>query len=108
MTTDKWKFDALAVQLAFVEHDMYGHYGNTVFTQEDADDLEQYCTALMLGVSQMDAGQRKKTMTKNIDFADVPQILNQIACIACHMVLSGAHRKAVTDEVGGAGGIVGE
>lgn len=61
----------------------------------DADALEQYCDALMQATCQMDAGQRNR---KNngagslVSFEDVPQILNQIACLACWQVLAGAHR----------------
>lgn len=95
MTTDKWQFDALKVMLAFKTH--LG-IGSIEWTQADADALEQYCTALMQATRQMDAGQRKGKTDECgdlVDFRDVPQIENQIAQLACWMVMAGAHRKAV-------------
>ena len=92
MTTDKWQFDALKVMLAFKTH--LG-IGSIEWTQADADALEQYCAALMQATCQMDAGQRKRKRNEAgslVSFEDVPQILNQIACLACWQVLAGAHK----------------
>lgn len=89
--TDKWQFDALKVMLAFRTH---LHIGDAEWTQADADALEQYCDALMQVTCQMDAGQRKRKTNgagSLVSFEDVPQILNQIACLACWQVLAGAH-----------------
>lgn len=89
---DKWQFDSLKVMLAFETH-----LGITApeWTQADADTLEQYCDALMQATCQMDAGQRKGNRNEAgtlVSFDDVPQILNQIACLACWQVLAGAHK----------------
>jgi len=89
--TGKWQFDALKVMLAFREH--LG-IESIEWTQADADALEQYCDALMQAICQMDAGQRKGKRNEAgslVSFEDVPQILNQIACLACWQVLAGAH-----------------
>ena len=89
--TDKWQFDSLKVMLAFKTHlGIEDHE----WTQADADELEQYCTALMQATCQMNAGQRKckrNAAGSLVSFDDVPQILNQIACLACRQVLAGAH-----------------
>lgn len=90
---DKWQFDSLKVMLAFRKH--LG-LGNHEWTQDDADALEQYCNALMQATCQMDAGQRRRKKNEAgtlVSFDDVPQILNQIACLACWQVLAGAHRR---------------
>ena len=91
--TDKWQFDALKVMLAFKTH--LG-IENPEWTRADADALEQYCDALMQATCQMDAGQRKRgernAARSLVSFEDVPQILNQIACLACWQVLAGAHK----------------
>lgn len=50
--------------------------------------------ALMQATCQMDAGQRKGEANgagSLVSFDDVPQILNQIACLACWQVLAEAH-----------------
>lgn len=89
--TDKWQFDALKVMLAFKTH--LG-IANPEWTQADADALEQYCDALMQATCQMDAGQRmgnRNDAGTLVSFDDVPQILNQIACLACWQVLAGSH-----------------
>lgn len=73
----------------------------TEWTQADADTLEQYCDALMQSTCQMDAGQRKGNRNDAgtlVSFDDVPQILNQIACLACRQVLAGAHKPKKEDE----------
>lgn len=52
----------------------------------------------MQATRQMDAGQRKGKADECgdlVDFRDVPQIENQIAQLACWMVMAGAHRKTV-------------
>lgn len=90
--TDKWQFDALNVMLAFKTR--LG-IGDPEWTQADADALEQYCDALMQATCQMDSGQRKAKRNEAgmpVSFEDVPQILNQIACLACWQVLAGAHK----------------
>lgn len=49
----------------------------------------------MQATCQMDAGQRKGKANEAgtlVSFEDVPQILNQIACLACWQVLAGAHK----------------
>lgn len=95
---DKWQFDALKVMLAFRTH--LG-IENPEWTQADADTLEQYCDALMQAACQMDAGQRKGDRNDAgtlVSFDDVPQILNQIACLACRQVLAGAHKPKKEDE----------
>ncbi|MGO5267813.1 hypothetical protein ACTQ1D_03915 [Parafannyhessea umbonata] len=89
---DKWQFDSLKVMLAFKTH-----IGITdpEWTQADADTLEQYCDALMQSTCQMDSGQRKVNRNEAgtlVSFDDIPQILNQIACLACWQVLAGAHK----------------
>ena len=90
--TDKGQFDSLKVMLAFRTH--LG-IGDPEWTQADADALEQYCDALMQATCQMDAGQRKGKANEAgtlVSFEDIPQILNQIACLACWQVLAGAHK----------------
>lgn len=89
---DKWQFDSLKVMLAF---ETYMGITPHEWTQADADTLEQYCDALMQATCQMDAGQRKGSRNDAgtlVSFEDVPQILNQIACLACRQVLAGAHK----------------
>lgn len=95
---DKWQFDSLKVMLAFETY-----LGITIpeWTQDDADTLEQYCDALMQAACQMDAGQRKGDRNDAgtlVSFDDVPQILNQIVCLACRQVLAGAHKPKKEDE----------
>lgn len=95
---DKWQFDSLKVMLAFK-----AHLGITdpEWTQADADTLEQYCDALMQATCQMNAGQRKVNRNEAgtlVSFDDIPQILNQIACLACWQVLAGAHKPKKEDE----------
>lgn len=90
--TDKWQFDSLKVMLAFKTH--LG-IGDPEWTQADADALEQYCYALMQATCQMDSGQRNGKANEAgtlVSFEDVPQILNQIACLVCWQVLAGAHK----------------
>lgn len=63
-------------------------------TQEDADAPEQHCDAPMQATCQMDAGQRKGNRNEAgtpVSFEDVPQILNQIARLACWQAPAGAH-----------------
>lgn len=94
---DKWQFDSLKVMLAF---ETYLGITPHEWTQADADTLEQYCDALMQATCQMNAGQRKRNRNKAgtlVSFDDVPQILNQIACLACRQVLAGAHKPKKED-----------
>ena len=97
MTTDRWRLDSLAVMIAFREH--AGLSAPPEWTSEDADALEGYCSALMQAARQMTAGQegygKQDECGSLVDFRDVPQIENQIAQLACWMVMAGAHRKAV-------------
>lgn len=96
MTTDGWRFDSLRVMLAFRE--LAGLAKPPEWTDADADAMERYCTALMQATRQMNAGQRKGKADECgdlVDFRDIPQIENQIAQLACWMVMAGAHRKAV-------------
>ena len=95
---DKWQFDSLKVMLAF---ETYLGIAPREWTQADADTLEQYCDALMQATCQMDAGQRKGNRNEAgtlVSFDDVPQILNQIACLACRQVLAGAHKPKKEDD----------
>ena len=49
----------------------------------------------MQATCQMNAGQRKVKRNEAgtlVSFDDIPQILNQIACLACWQVLAGAHK----------------
>lgn len=95
---DKWQFDSLKVMLAF---EAYLGITPPEWTQADADTLEQYCDALMQATCQMDAGQRKRNRNEAgtlVSFDDVPQILNQIACLACRQVLAGAHKPKKEDK----------
>lgn len=96
MGTDKWQFDALELQLQFLDYANISRPAQ--WTDEDADTMEQYCNALMQLSRQMDAGQRPKAKDECgdlVSFVDIPQVLNQIAVCAVRMVLSRAHRKAV-------------
>lgn len=97
MATDKWRFDALELQLQFLD---YANISRPVqWTSGDADTMEHYCNALMQLARQMDAGQRPKANDgcgDLVSFDDIPQVLNQIAVCSVRMVLAGAHRKAVT------------
>lgn len=92
---EKWQFDALALELAFMQH--LEIKKRPEWTEKDSEDLEHWCHALMQVASQMDAGQ-KKTKTNEcgtlVNFEDIPQILNNIAVMACRMVLSGALKNA--------------
>ena len=92
MIDNKWHFDSLKVMLEFKT---FLGIKAPEWTQADADALEQYCDALMQATCQMNAGQRNVNRNEAgtlVSFYDIPQILNQIACLACWQVLAGAHK----------------
>lgn len=90
----RWQLDALKVELAFMEH---LSIDRPEWTDEDTRELEGWCHALMQGTRQMTAGQPGYTQRDEcgdyIAFNDLPQILNNIAVMACRLVLSGTLGK---------------
>lgn len=101
MATDKWEFDALELQMQFLEYENITR--PMQWTKGDAETMECYCNALMQLTRQMDAGQRPKSKDECgslVRFEDIPQALNQIACCAVRMVLAGAH-LAAAETMGG-------
>lgn len=90
----RWQFDALAVELAFMKH---LSLERPKWTSSDIEELEQWCHAIMQGTRQMTAGQegytKKDECGDYVNLNDLPQILNNIAVIACRLVLSGALMK---------------
>lgn len=102
MGTDKWQFDALELQMGFLEY--MNNTRPVQWTSADAETMEHYCNALMQLTRQMDAGQRPKATDKCgtlVSFDDIPQVLNQIAVCAVRMVLSGAHYQLDARTTGG-------
>lgn len=93
MSHPDWQFDALKVQLAFV--DFMGMKAPE-WTDNDADDLEAYTTALMQATRQMNSGEQRMRSDETgqyVPFPHLPTILNSIAVLAVRQVLAGAHRK---------------
>lgn len=95
----RWQLDALKVELAFMRH---LHMERPEWTEDDTEELEEWCHAIMQGTRQMTAGQDGYTKRDEcgdyIDFDDLNQILNNIAVMACALVLSGELRKGDTNE----------
>lgn len=89
----RWAFDALALELHFMEH---LSIERPKWTLKDAKDLEHFTHALMQATRQMTGCNHKHKRDKCGDLIksdDITQVLIQIGVIASRMVLSGAHKK---------------
>lgn len=96
MPVEHWEFDMLRAQLGFME---FANVSKPEWTEEDAETLEEYCSALMQASHQMTGGQdHKATQKGDVWFGELPVIQNTICVLACRMVLAGAHRKDNRDE----------
>lgn len=86
----RWQLDGLKTELSLMKH---LNITRPEWTDEDTEDLNSWCHALMQGCRQMTAGQEGYTKSDEcgdyVLFNDLPQILNNIAVCACRLVLSG-------------------
>ena len=96
MSVDHWEFDMLQAQLGFME---FANVSNPEWTEDDAETLEEYCSALMQASHQMTGCRGHGADTRaSVSFDELPVIQNTICVLACRMVLAGAHRKDNRDE----------